>query len=113
MPKRLQGRRTPGSAMPRGAIDVGPHSPWRNPFQASIYLEPRSDGTRLATNLEDARRLARDDFRTFLNLGALNFSTVDVRAELRGHSLVCTCPLPERGKPDLCHAAVLLEIANG
>jgi hypothetical protein len=32
---------------------------------------------------------------------------------LRGHNLACWCPLPEPGQPDHCHAAVLLEVANG
>lgn len=36
----------------------------------------------------------------------------DVRRELAGHDLACWCPLPEPGQPDICHAAVLLEIAN-
>lgn len=31
---------------------------------------------------------------------------------LRGKNLACWCPLPKDGEPDLCHAAVLLEIAN-
>lgn len=31
-----------------------------------------------------------------------------VRAELRGHDLACFCPLDQQ-----CHAAVLLQIANG
>jgi hypothetical protein len=36
-----------------------------------------------------------------------------IRHELRGHNLACWCPLPEPGQPDHCHAAVLLEVANG
>ncbi|MDI5965791.1 DUF4326 domain-containing protein [Streptantibioticus silvisoli] len=31
---------------------------------------------------------------------------------LRGKDLACTCPLPEPGEPDHCHAAVLLRLAN-
>ncbi|MFF3566040.1 DUF4326 domain-containing protein [Streptomyces sp. NPDC002574] len=31
---------------------------------------------------------------------------------LRGQDLACTCPLPEPGQPGLCHAAVLLDLAN-
>lgn len=31
---------------------------------------------------------------------------------LRGKNLACWCPLPKEGEPDMCHAAVLLEIAN-
>ena len=34
------------------------------------------------------------------------------RADLRGLDLACWCPLPAPGEPDVCHAAVLLEIAN-
>jgi hypothetical protein len=32
--------------------------------------------------------------------------------ELRGRNLACWCSLPAEGEPDICHAAVLLEIAN-
>lgn len=32
--------------------------------------------------------------------------------ELRGFDLACWCALPSEGEPDLCHAAVLLRIAN-
>lgn len=32
--------------------------------------------------------------------------------DLRGFNLACWCPLPKPGEPDICHAAVLLEIAN-
>lgn len=35
-----------------------------------------------------------------------------VRERLAGKNLACWCTLPEPGKPDACHAAVLLEIAN-
>lgn len=31
---------------------------------------------------------------------------------LRGKNLACWCKLPEPGQPDVCHAAVLLELAN-
>lgn len=41
------------------------------------------------------------------------FSAADVRAELAGRDLACWCPLPVPGEPDLCHASVLLEVANG
>lgn len=35
-----------------------------------------------------------------------------VRENLAGSNLACWCPLPIPGEPDICHAAVLLEIAN-
>jgi Domain of unknown function (DUF4326) len=31
---------------------------------------------------------------------------------LRGKNLACWCPLPGHGEPDICHAALLLELAN-
>jgi hypothetical protein len=31
---------------------------------------------------------------------------------LRGRNLASWCPLPQRGEPDNCHAASLLELAN-
>ncbi|WP_159728321.1 DUF4326 domain-containing protein [Methylosinus sp. Ce-a6] len=32
--------------------------------------------------------------------------------QLGGKNLACWCALPKPGEPDICHAAVLLEIAN-
>ena len=31
---------------------------------------------------------------------------------LRGKNLACFCPLPAPGEPDLCHAAILIELSN-
>lgn len=57
----------------------------------------------------------RDSLKTGMVLGA---NSVTMRRDviqnhLRGHNLACWCPLPEPGQPDHCHAAVLLEVANG
>lgn len=35
----------------------------------------------------------------------------DHLGELPGHNLACWCDLPRQGEPDVCHAAVLLEMA--
>ncbi len=41
------------------------------------------------------------------------FTTVaEVREQLRGKNLACWCKLPLDGKPDVCHASYLLELAN-
>jgi hypothetical protein len=32
--------------------------------------------------------------------------------DLRGRNLASWCPLPQRGEPDNCYAASLLELAN-
>src|SRR5215475_4897148 len=34
------------------------------------------------------------------------------RRELASHDLACWCPLPAPGEPDVCHAALLLTVAN-
>lgn len=36
----------------------------------------------------------------------------DIIAALRGKNLACWCDLPAPGEPDVCHASVLIEIAN-
>lgn len=42
----------------------------------------------------------------------LDVTVEDVRRELAGRDLACWCALPAPGEPDLCHAAVLLDLAN-
>ena len=32
--------------------------------------------------------------------------------KLRGKNLACWCPLPAEGEEDICHGAVLMELAN-
>ncbi|WP_396917953.1 DUF4326 domain-containing protein [Mycolicibacterium sp.] len=46
-------------------------------------------------------------FEVDLRCGFLRFRIEDIRRELRGHDLVCWCPLASP-----CHADVLLELAN-
>jgi|SRR3972149_1946734 len=47
-----------------------------------------------------------------LNGRMLRFTTEDIYRELKGFNLACWCALPEQGQPDLCHAAILLRLAN-
>lgn len=42
----------------------------------------------------------------------LKVTVDDVRRDLAGKSLACWCALPAPGQPDLCHGAVLLEVAS-
>lgn len=45
--------------------------------------------------------------------GFLPFTTEDAHTELRGHDLMCWCPLFDKdGNRVPCHADVLLELAN-
>lgn len=114
MSVRIQRRRTKGWRMPEGAIYVGRPSPWGNHWE--IVRQPRTawnhetpfgvwaveDGMRVTlgsfVNEERARYWAVQGFRRDFD--------GDVEP-LRGHDLVCWCPLDQP-----CHADVLLELAN-
>jgi Domain of unknown function (DUF4326) len=49
---------------------------------------------------------------SLLSTRTLGFAPDDVRRELRGRDLACWCPRPAAGEADVCHAAVLLEVAG-
>lgn len=129
-PKRIQLRRTKGWRKPEGAIVVGRPSKWGNPFRVYCcdccghwdvvddngvtYLidhkvargiKPSPSSKREA--IENAVRLFYNDAFYWLG-GRYNWDAdLDV-TQLRGHDLACWCPLDQ-----LCHADVLLELANG
>jgi hypothetical protein len=118
MPKRVQRKRTPGWRKPDNCIIVSRPSRFGNPFtiQQAIEAEmtnPRSAVTqmyrewlRVGTEggwYEETYRIGRQVFDRRRILADLHL--------LRGKDLACTCPLPEPGKPDHCHAAVLIELA--
>jgi hypothetical protein len=87
--------------VPEGAVYVGraapglPASPYANPYRAGIY------GAATAVELYRAYLAARPRLAEA------------ARLELAGRDLACWCKLPAAGEPDHCHAAVLLELANG
>ncbi|AVO22396.1 hypothetical protein PBI_SMEAGOL_83 [Mycobacterium phage Smeagol] len=106
MAKRIQRKRTKGWRMPEGAIYVGRGSQWGNPWRV---------GSRLMTftDLPDGlRQYAREfvmtpEIAVAFYREAFTPDADDIRAELSGRDLACWCPLDS-----LCHADVLLEIAN-
>lgn len=59
------------------------------------WLTGRSIGKGLSVELLDRRK-----------------AVLEALPALRGKNLACWCLLPERGEPDNCHAALLLELAN-
>lgn len=64
--------------------------------------------------LELAAVWAVNLFKRDLLAGELDVTADDVRRELVGFNLACWCPPPKAGGgPDVCHACVLLEVANG
>jgi hypothetical protein len=91
------------------ARSVARPGPFGNPWTVAKAREAGFTGTEA-----DLRELCCAFFRNGERAGlpALN-GMKDRLPELRGHNLACWCPLPEPGQPDHCHAAVLLEVANG
>lgn len=128
-PVRLQRSRAKGSklASPNGlpVVVVTRPGKWGNPFVASKV--GRGEAVRMFRLLMK-RRFADLERRlrkhhpnaseiaiamAMLNLHLLQNGLAKGLPELRGKNLACFCPLPPPGEPDRCHAAVLLEIANG
>ncbi|WSY19447.1 DUF4326 domain-containing protein (plasmid) [Embleya sp. NBC_00896] len=94
-PERIQRRRVKGWRMPKGAIYVGRGSVWGNPI--------RTDG------LDRRQVIARYEEHLARNPEVVTAA----RARLRGRSLACWCPLvDDDGTRVLCHADVLLRVAN-
>ena len=119
-PQRIQRRRTKGWRLPENAVIVSRPSRFGNPFLIKDAVEAEySEPHRACTELygewlrvgteggwyEETYRIGRQVFDRRRILADLHL--------LRGKDLACTCPLPEPGQPDHCHAAVLLKLANG
>jgi hypothetical protein len=104
-PIRVQLRRTKGWRMPENTVKVDRTTKWGNPFvpgQEIPFLPGRI--------VQDKRHA----WSLFLGHAPNNAKLVAAaRAELKGKNLACWCALPEPYEHDCCHAAVLLEIANG
>ena len=94
-PRRVVRRRSKDWKMPANTVYVGRPTVWGNPFVVGSEL---IGGEKLSAEKAVAlyRQYAREAF-----------DARDVRACLRGKNLACWCPLDQ-----LCHADVLLEIAN-
>jgi hypothetical protein len=89
MPERIQLKRTKGWRMPPNTVKVSRPGKWGNPYSVAEY------GRDLAV------RNYRNRIEGMRQIGALDLS------ELRGKNLACWC------KPGaLCHADVLIELAN-
>jgi len=103
MPKRIQQKRTKGWRKPEGAIVVSRPSFWGNPFRIQD-MRPDIDPRKTACT-RYAAWLSGVDFPQ-----ASAEHRKDIRArlpELLGTDLCCWC------KPgELCHAGLLLELAN-
>jgi Domain of unknown function (DUF4326) len=108
---RVQLRRTQGWRMPANTVKVDRSTRFGNPFLVSDYGRDRAIALYRAWLMQggcpvwvppDARAVLAIQRREIL--GGL--------PSLRGKNLACWCAVPAAGEPDLCHAAVLLDVAN-
>ena len=100
MPQRIQLKRIKGWRLPPNTVVVDRRTKWGNPFFLGSLGS--SDG-----ELSMSDVLAK--YRAHVDKGYLRIAMFH---ELRGKNLACWCALPKPGQPDLCHAAILLELAN-
>ena len=116
MAKRIQRERTKGWRMPEGAVYVGRHTKWGNPFKVgedASWADTRPPEYRRAIVHTCPQTLGEvvENYRTFvsfyLSINDGRYNSTDIRM-LRGKDLACWCPLDQP-----CHADILLEMANG
>jgi hypothetical protein len=124
MPQRFQRTRKAGWRAGTAVI-VDRSSRYGNPWRIiddTLVLAPDETTHRLTTP-DKARQYASIRYRAWLNgegpdtwqIGRKVFSRPRVLADLwrlEGRDLACTCPLPEPGQPDHCHASVLRDLAD-
>jgi hypothetical protein len=96
-PKRIQLRRTKGWKKPRNTVVVARPSKWGNIWKVGTHGN---------------REFCFAQFAQFFPIGCLSITPAMAKAELRGKNLACWCKLPKPREPDVCHAAVLLEVSN-
>ncbi|WP_146081034.1 DUF4326 domain-containing protein [Pseudoclavibacter sp. AY1H1] len=109
-PKRIQRKRTKGWRMPEGAVYVGRGSRWGNPFRIAEHGRERAIQwfANWLSNTVDEQGRYCDGRTDYEGAESSTRPTVaEIRLELAGKDLACWCPLGQ-----LCHADVLLRIAN-
>lgn len=116
MPIRIQRRRTKGWHMPAGAVSVTRPSEFGSPFRVvradrEWWVENGLGLWRFDSEPEAIAASVRL-YRQWLGLSQNQRLLAQAQLALRGRDLACWCALPNPGQPDLCHAAVLLELVN-
>jgi hypothetical protein len=108
-PQRIQLRRTKGWRMPPNTVKVDRTTLFGNPFSAEQH--GRTGAVRMFQLWLEGRLPAGSfpDWAMHM-LMTKRPMVLDALPRLRGKNLACWCPLPEPGKPDVSHAAVLLEL---
>jgi hypothetical protein len=110
-PKRIQRQRAKGWRMPEGAVYVGRPTRWGNPWRiGDLWCDALSDDAGFISwmagePIPDAATAVRAFDQ---DQGLMELQEMEAwYGPLRGHDLVCWCPLDQP-----CHADVLLVLAN-
>ena len=109
-PIRVRRSRAKGSRLPENTVIVDRSTKWGNPFVVGehgtraecVELYARLLGGYVCISSGPAPNLQQ----------AYRAMVVACRHELKGRNLACWCSLPKPGEPDLCHAAILLDVAK-
>lgn len=107
-PQRIQRRRIKGWRMPEGAIYVGRPSKWGNPWVVGLAGISAAEAVRCYREWLDKGAPSTVFGWSVENFSERGQAILDALDALRGHDLVCWCPLDQP-----CHADVLLALAAG
>lgn len=117
-PMRVQLRRSKGWRMPPNTVKVDRSTKCGNPFTVKHAEETgyrfTDERAGRAFVVECFRDWARGSDRWWMGpeSDARRATMLACLPDLRGKNIGCWCGLPEPGEPDLCHGAVVLEMAN-
>jgi hypothetical protein len=113
-PQRLRLSRAKGYRLPPNSIKVSRPGVWGNPFndtQSYVMFPWTADGAPgIPLRTKPSRERCLDLYVAWLRAHLIHDPHLLDR--LRGKNLACWCPLPTEGELDLCHAAILLRLAN-
>jgi hypothetical protein len=109
-PVRVQLSRAKGWRMPPNTIKVDRSTRWGNPFNSTQSYICHDGGLLAPLHAPASLGLALDLYSAYLLAHTLR--DPEFLAPLRGKNLGCWCARPKPGEQDLCHAAVLLRLAN-
>ena len=115
LPQRIQLQRTKGWRMPANTLKVDRSTIFGNPFISEVRKV--SEAVAMFDDWLSDPHWEQHAGSTYPPLIAQQLmkrrqDLLASLANLRGYNLACWCSLPNEGEPDLCHAAVLLRLAN-
>ncbi len=113
MPKRIQRKRTKGWKLSENAVYVGRPTKYSNPFEVeriekagAVWWEVKGPGIK---SKHGSRRSAHAYAVTLYRLHAVDKINA---SELAGLDLCCWCAITHNGEYNMCHADVLISLAN-